>query len=94
MTEQVSLIEYPTDFPIKVMGLTQPGFAQAVVSIVRQHAPDYDAATIELRKNRTMRRILPIARDERPSVYRRLFEETFPQMLAQSWESRRDEDAE
>ena len=52
MTEQRSLIEYPTDFPIKVMGLTQPGFAQAVVSIVRQHAPDYDAATIELRNSR------------------------------------------
>ena len=52
MTEQVSLIEYPTDFPIKVMGLTQPGFAQAVVSIVRQHAPDYDSATIELRNSK------------------------------------------
>jgi putative lipoic acid-binding regulatory protein len=52
MTEQVSLIEYPTDFPIKVMGLTQPGFAQAVVGIVRQHAPHYDAATIELRNSK------------------------------------------
>ena len=52
MTEQVSLIEYPTDFPINVMGLTQPGFAQAVVGIVRQHAPDYDAATIELRNSK------------------------------------------
>ena len=52
MTEPVSLIEYPTDFPIKVMGLTQPGFAQAVVSIVRQHAPDYDASTIELRNSK------------------------------------------
>jgi putative lipoic acid-binding regulatory protein len=34
------------------MGLTQPGFAQAVVGIVRQHAPDYDAATIELRNSK------------------------------------------
>ena len=47
-----SLIEYPCLFPIKVMGLTQPGFAQAVVNIVRQHAPDYDASTIELRNSK------------------------------------------
>ena len=49
-------------------------------------------ATIELRKNRTMRRILPIARDQRPSVYRRLFEETLPIMESRSWESRAVDD--
>ena len=51
-------------------------------------------ATIELRKNRTMRRILPIARDQRPSVYRRLFEETYPESLAQSCESNRPDQDE
>lgn len=45
-------------------------------------------ASIELRKNRTMRRILPIARDQRPSVYRRLFDDILPMMEARSWESR------
>lgn len=44
-------------------------------------------ASIELRKNRTMRRILPIARDQRPSVYRTLFDATLPGMLEQSRES-------
>lgn len=39
-------------------------------------------ALIELRKIRTMRRILPVHRDQRPSVYRRLFDETLPMMLA------------
>jgi omega-amidase len=41
-------------------------------------------ATIEMRKVRTMRRILPIERDQRPTVYRALFEETWPLMIARS----------
>jgi predicted amidohydrolase len=38
-------------------------------------------ATIERRKVRTMRRILPIRADQRPEVYRRLLDETYPTML-------------
>ena len=52
MTTQDSLIEYPCDFPIKVMGETQPGFAQAVMDVVTRHAPDFDARTMEMRKSR------------------------------------------
>jgi omega-amidase len=44
-------------------------------------------APIELRKVRTMRRILPIDRDERPSIYRQLFNAMLPQMEARSRES-------
>lgn len=44
-------------------------------------------APIEMRKVRTMRRILPIDRDQRPSVYRDLFAETLPLMEARSRES-------
>lgn len=44
-------------------------------------------AAIELRKVRTMRRILPIARDQRPSVYQRLFNANLPHMVEQSRES-------
>jgi len=44
-----SLLEFPTDFPIKVMGRSREGFAQMVHDIVRKHAPDYDGATMELR---------------------------------------------
>ncbi|HKO86978.1 MAG TPA: DUF493 domain-containing protein [Burkholderiales bacterium] len=47
-----SLIEFPTDFPIKVMGKTQVGFAQSVVAIVQKHAPDFDPATLEMRSSR------------------------------------------
>ena len=49
---QESLLVYPTDFPIKIMGKTQPGFAQSVLEVVQKHAPDFDAATIELRASR------------------------------------------
>ena len=44
-----SLIEYPSQFPIKVMGLNVDGFVHAIVSIAKQFDPSYDAATVELR---------------------------------------------
>jgi len=46
---QVSVLEFPCTFPIKIMGRTQDGFAQTVVEVVRRHAPDFDAATLEMR---------------------------------------------
>lgn len=44
-----SLIEYPCDFPIKIMGRAEEGFAQSVVEIVLRHAPDFAAETVEMR---------------------------------------------
>ncbi len=44
-----SLIEYPSAFPIKVMGANVDGFADAVVSIARQFDPSLDAASVESR---------------------------------------------
>ena len=52
MAENAELIEYPCDFPIKILGHTLAGFAQAVLEIVRRHAPDFDAATMELRASK------------------------------------------
>jgi putative lipoic acid-binding regulatory protein len=49
---QVSALEFPCAFPIKVMGRTQPGFAQQVVDVVHRHAPDFDPATLEMRPSR------------------------------------------
>ncbi len=46
------LIEYPLDFPLKIMGRNEPGFVDAVVGIVRTHAPDLDDATVELRRSK------------------------------------------
>jgi hypothetical protein len=43
------MIEYPCDVPVKIMGETRDGFAEAVVAVVLRHAPDFDAATVEMR---------------------------------------------
>jgi len=47
-----SLIEYPCDFPIKVMGRTHPGFAQTLTDVVLQFDPGFDAATVEMRPSK------------------------------------------
>jgi hypothetical protein len=49
---QLSPIEYPVDFPIKVMGKNTAGFAQIVTAIVLRHAPDFDPASVEMRPSR------------------------------------------
>ncbi len=46
-----SLIEYPCDFPIKVFGFAQQGFAQAIAEVVVAHDPGFDAASIEMRSS-------------------------------------------
>jgi hypothetical protein len=51
MTEP-SLIEYPSQFPIKIMGHTRAGFAQTVLEIVKRHAPEFDGATMEMRASK------------------------------------------
>jgi putative lipoic acid-binding regulatory protein len=43
---------FPCDFPIKVMGRKQPGFAQIVMEIVLKHAPGFDPASIGMRPSR------------------------------------------
>jgi len=47
-----SLIEYPSRFPIKVMGANVAGFAEAVTAIVQRFDPDFDATTIEVRASK------------------------------------------
>jgi putative lipoic acid-binding regulatory protein len=47
-----SPLAFPCQFPIKVMGRKEPRFVNTVTEIVRRHAPDFDAATIEMRPSR------------------------------------------
>ena len=49
---RTSALEFPTAFPIKVMGRRADGFAQAIVELVQRHAPDFDASTLEMRASR------------------------------------------
>ncbi len=52
MIDDASLADYPCDFPVKILGHTQAGFAQAVLEVVKRHAPDFDDATLELRASK------------------------------------------
>lgn len=47
-----SLIEYPSAFPIKVMGAKADGFVHAITQIAHQFDPTFDASTIELRDSK------------------------------------------
>ena len=44
-----SLIEYPCDFPVKVLGEMQPAFVQTVIELVQKFDTDFNAETIEMR---------------------------------------------
>ena len=47
-----SLIEYPSQFPIKVMGLKVDGLVHAITMIAHEFDPTFDASTIELRESK------------------------------------------
>lgn len=50
MSEPVeSLIEYPSDFPIKIMGIMQDAFAQTIAEVVMQHDPTFHPGRMEMR---------------------------------------------
>ena len=47
--ERTTLLEFPCEFPIKIMGARVDDFAQVVLEVVLTHAPDFDAATMQMR---------------------------------------------
>ncbi len=47
-----SLIEYPSAFPIKVMGAHVEGFTEAIVAVAQRFDPTFDPATVESRPSR------------------------------------------
>ena len=49
MTLKPTLIEYPCDFPIKIMGQAEQSFTQSILMIVKRHVPNFDEATLETR---------------------------------------------
>lgn len=50
---QDTLLEFPCDFPIKIMGMHQDDFARSMVEIVLRHAPDFAAESVEMRASAT-----------------------------------------
>jgi hypothetical protein len=73
-----SPLKFPTEFPIKVMGRTQDGFAQAIVMVVQKHAPDFDPATMEMRASSAGKylsltcTVHATSRDQLDNLYREL----------------------
>ncbi|MEW6118628.1 MAG: DUF493 domain-containing protein [Pseudomonadota bacterium] len=49
MSEQETLLKFPVDFPIKIMGERREDFAQTMVEMVLRHAPDFRPETVEMR---------------------------------------------
>ena len=53
--ETATLLEFPCEFPIKVVGRREDGFAQVVSEIVQRHAEDFLPSTLEMRPSRNAR---------------------------------------
>ena len=49
MSEEETLLKFPTDFPVKIMGERRDEFAQTMVDLVLRHAPDFKPETVEMR---------------------------------------------
>ena len=52
MTLQPSPIEYPCDFPIKIMGRAEQNFTESILILVRRHVPDFDNTSLETRNSK------------------------------------------
>lgn len=48
-------IEFPCEYPIKVIGGAGDGFVELVCEIVERHAPDFDRDLIDLRDSKNGR---------------------------------------
>ncbi|MDQ6969932.1 MAG: DUF493 domain-containing protein, partial [Mariprofundus sp.] len=48
-----TLLEFPCQFPLKVMGNNHADFEQAVLTIVRQHVPDLAERAVQSKPSRT-----------------------------------------
>ena len=73
-----SLIEYPCDFPIKVMGKNNPDFKSAVIHICQQFDPNFNLDSIEVRSSKENKyigltvSIHATSREQLDEVYRTL----------------------
>lgn len=76
--EKVVGLTFPCVFPIKIMGRTQDGFAQAVSEVVHRHAPDFDPATLEMRASKegnwlsVTATVNAVSREQLDNLYREL----------------------
>lgn len=73
-----SLIEYPSLFPIKVMGVNDDTLVHSIVTIARSHDPLFDAGTMALRASSAGRylgvtiTVTATSREQLDALYRAL----------------------
>ena len=46
------MIEFPCDYPVKIMGPHKSGFRRKILDIVRRHAPDFLEEGLQERQSR------------------------------------------
>ncbi len=73
-----SLIEYPSRFPIKVMGANVDGFVHAITQVAAHFDPRFDAASVEIRPSKAGNylgltiTVTATSRDQLDALYREL----------------------
>lgn len=73
-----SLIEYPSAFPIKVMGAHVPGFLEAIVEIAQRFDPAFAPHSVEQRPSKAGNylgltiTVTATSRDQLDALYREL----------------------
>ncbi|MCK5812704.1 MAG: DUF493 domain-containing protein [Cocleimonas sp.] len=53
ISEEESLIEFPCDFPVKVMGAAIPEFHQCILEIANKHDPHFNPDKTKQRDSKT-----------------------------------------
>lgn len=51
-TSEESLLTFPCDFPLKIMGRRDEQFAQSIADLLRELAPGFEPATMDMRPSR------------------------------------------
>lgn len=78
LIKRETLLAFPTEFPIKIMGRRESDFAQGVMAIVLRHSPNFDPATMEMRPSKKGKylgitvTIQAESRDQLDALYREL----------------------
>lgn len=50
--EKETLLEFPCDFPVKIMGKAHEDLRKAVEDILAEHAPEFDSEDISIRESK------------------------------------------
>lgn len=55
MSENLQLLEFPCDFPIKAVGNAREDFVRIILELVREHAPEVTEQDVKVRESRNGR---------------------------------------